>query len=287
MQPRTTTRSFLPGVGVGRSCGACAARPLKPRAIATVIESPVAFMSRLSTNRWHPDHNSVPGAASAELRRSDTTERTRPPDARVSTARRPRAVWTKVPGTHLYFLSLERTDTCDARGATIAPIGGVMNRWWLVCLALATGCGGGASSTPTAPAVPLVTRITISGSDLLLVGSSETFAAAIESGNVTVPRWSSDAPTVATVDLSGHVTAVGTGTATISADANGVRGTKLIRTLPNFAGSWRGGYQETACDADGEFVHPCDSYWDLASGTTRMTLTQDGATVSGSFDIGP
>lgn len=162
-----------------------------------------------------------------------------------------------------------------------------MNRWWLVCLALATGCGGGASSTPTAPAVPLVTRITITGSDLLLVGSSETFTAAIESGNVAVPRWSSDAPTVATVDLSGHVTAVGIGTATISADASGVRGTKLIRTLPNFAGSWRGGYQETACDAEGEFVHPCDSYWDLASGSARMTLTQDGATVSGSFDIGP
>lgn len=164
-----------------------------------------------------------------------------------------------------------------------------MNRWWLVCLAVATGCGGGASSTPTAPAAPLVTRIDVSGSELLLIGSSETFTATAESGRLTAPRWESDAPTVATADsLTGRVTAVGTGTATISVDANGIRGTKLIRTLPNFAGSWKGGYQETGCEADGEFVRvrACD-YWDLASGATKMTLTQDGATVSGSFALGP
>jgi len=164
-----------------------------------------------------------------------------------------------------------------------------MNRWWLVCLALATGCGGGASSTPTAPAAPLVTRITIAGSELLLVGKTETFTAASDVGNIAVPHWTSDAPTVATIDLSGHVTAVGIGTATISADASGIRGTKLIRTLPNFAGSWKGGYQQIGCEADGEFVHlqPCDSYWDFASGTTKLTLTQDGATVSGALELGP
>src|SRR4026208_1823691 len=109
-----------------------------------------------------------------------------------------------------------------------------MNRWWLVSLALATGCGGGVSSTPTAPAVPPVTRIAVSGSDLLLIGNSETFTATSESGRLTaLARWQGDAPTVATVEsLTGRVTAVGTGTATISVDANGVRGTKLIRTLP-------------------------------------------------------
>jgi hypothetical protein len=165
-----------------------------------------------------------------------------------------------------------------------------MNRWWLVCLALATGCGGGASSIPTAPAVPRVTGIAVSGSELLLVGNSETFTATAESGSLTVPRWDSDAPSVATVEsLTGRVTAVGTGSATISVEAYGVRGTKLIRTLPNFAGSWKGRYQEVGCEADGEFVHVrgCDSYWDLGSGATKMTLTQDGATVSGSFALGP
>ncbi|MGI8619222.1 MAG: Ig-like domain-containing protein, partial [Gemmatimonadaceae bacterium] len=109
-----------------------------------------------------------------------------------------------------------------------------MKNWWLVCLALAAACGGDGSSTPTVPTVPNVTSITVTGSDLLFVGTSETFTAAGNTGALNAPRWGSDAPTVATVDiLTGQVTAVGTGAATIFVDATpGIRGTKLIRTLP-------------------------------------------------------
>ena len=53
---------------------------------------------------------------------------------------------------------------------------------------------------------------------------------------------------------SGRVTAVCTGTATIFVDAAGIRATKSIRTLPNFSGTWAGMYQETACEASGDFV---------------------------------
>jgi hypothetical protein len=163
-----------------------------------------------------------------------------------------------------------------------------MKSWWLVCVALVSACGGG-SSTPTTPSIPHVSRITVTGSDLVLVGDSETFAAAGDTGALTAPRWGSDAPTVATVDPNtGRVTAVGTGTATIFVDADGIRGTKLTRTLPNFGGSWKGGFQETVCEVSGGFVivHSCN-YWDLASGKTTMTLTQNRDRISGSFAFGP
>jgi len=82
---------------------------------------------------------------------------------------------------------------------------------------------------------------------------------------------------------------VGTGTATIFVEMNGIRGTKLIRTLPNFGGSWGGEFRETACQSSGEFVHiqPCDSPWDLGTTFTTLTLTQNGDSVSGSFRFGP
>jgi hypothetical protein len=53
---------------------------------------------------------------------------------------------------------------------------------------------------------------------------------------------------------SGRVTAVGTGTATIFAEAGGVRGTMTIRTLPNFSGSWSGSFKETGCEVTGDFA---------------------------------
>lgn len=98
---------------------------------------------------------------------------------------------------------------------------------------------------------------------------------------------------MATVDiLTGQVTAVGTGAATIFVDATpGIRGTKLIRTLPNFGGSWEGMYRETDCQSSGEFalrIRSCD-YWDegFATGPTTLTLTQDRDRISGSFTFGP
>ena len=96
-------------------------------------------------------------------------------------------------------------------------------------------CGGGGvrwQSPPTAPA-PSLANITVNGSDLLLIGQSETFTAV---GNTGLPvgtaSWGADAPTVVTVEgYTGRVTAVGTGTATIFADLGGIRGTKTIRTV--------------------------------------------------------
>ena len=89
----------------------------------------------------------------------------------------------------------------------------------------------------------------------MLVGNSETFTAAGDAGGLTAPRWGSDAPTVAIVDAgTGRVMAVGTGTATIYVDTDGIRGTKLIRALPNFGGSWYGRYTNIDCQASEDFL---------------------------------
>lgn len=162
----------------------------------------------------------------------------------------------------------------------------IPKRSWLVCLALSAACGDAGSPGPTAPSLPSVTSITVAGNDLLLVGNSETFTAVGNTGALKNPLWGSDAPAVATVDaLTGLVTAVAKGTATIFVDANGVRGTMLVRTLPNFGGSWHGVFQETACESSGDFVrwNSCDSYWDLASGPLSLTFTQNRDRVSGRF----
>lgn len=158
------------------------------------------------------------------------------------------------------------------------------NSSWLVYLALVTACGDDGPSSPTAPSP---TSITVTGSDLLLVGNSDVFTAAGNTGalSLTAPRWGSDAPTVATVDVgTGRVTAVGTGTATIFVDANGIRGTKLISTLPNFRGEWNGRYELVDCQRNAK---PSVCSWTEDTSNLRIFLTQNRDIVSsGSFEFG-
>lgn len=150
----------------------------------------------------------------------------------------------------------------------------------LVYLALVAACG---DDGPPAPTAPSLTSITVTGSDLLLVGNSETFAAAGNTGGLTAPRWGSDAPTVATVDGgSGRVTAVGTGTVTIFVDANGIRGTKLIRTLPNFGGEWSGRYALINCESRANRSF-CPERSTNDTYALSMSFTQNRDSVSGSF----
>ena len=89
------------------------------------------------------------------------------------------------------------------------------------------------------PTLTKNTSITVNRSDLLFIGQSETFTAVGNGGTVlTTATWATDAPAVVSVEgYTGRITAVRTGTATVFADLDGVRGTKLVRTRPNFAGS--------------------------------------------------
>jgi hypothetical protein len=146
-------------------------------------------------------------------------------------------------------------------------------------------CGG--SSTPTAPSI---TNITVNASsDILLMGKSETFTAVASSGALSNPRWGSDNTAVATVDAAtGLVAIVGLGAATIYVDSSGARGTKLIRTLPDFGGDWKGTYVLTGCQASGDFIlgEFCSLFSPGSVLPMQLHLTQTRDAVTGTFSFG-
>ena len=113
----------------------------------------------------------------------------------------------------------------------------------LGCVAVA--CGSPAVPSPT-------TLVTIMpGTDLLAIGSTEAFSAfAVRSDGTGTPitaAWTTDNAGVATVSPQGFVTALNAGVATITASYQSVSGSRTLRVVPSFAGSWAGGYRTTAC----------------------------------------
>jgi hypothetical protein len=146
-------------------------------------------------------------------------------------------------------------------------------------------CGG--SSTPTTPSI---TSITVNASsDVLLMGKTETFTAVASAGALSNPRWGSDNTGVATVDAgTGLVTVVGLGAATIFVDSSGARGTKRIRTLPDFGGGWTGSYILRSCQATGDFELAgfCDVFSPGTALPMQLQLTQSRDIVTGSFAFG-
>lgn len=96
-----------------------------------------------------------------------------------------------------------------------------------------------------------------------------------------MPVWSSDAPSVATVN-GGLLVGLLAGEATIIADYEGRRATRKIRVIPDFGGSWTGGYRITSCTDSGVLDGICDV--EDTSGVYRVDLvfTQNNAALTGS-----
>ncbi len=111
----------------------------------------------------------------------------------------------------------------------------------LAAVALATACGGGDSSSPTAapPTVdpPRATTVMVSPATVELdVGETVQLAAEVRDQNSNVMAgasvtWMSGTGTVATVDATGLVAGVAVGTATITASAGSAQGTAQITVV--------------------------------------------------------
>ena len=100
--------------------------------------------------------------------------------------------------------------------------------------ALALSCGDDPAA-PTRPVVLVPTTVTVtpSSASLSALGETVQMTATVrdQNGNAmpgVVVSWSSSAPTAATVDAAGLVTAAGNGSATVAATAGSARGTAAV-----------------------------------------------------------
>ena len=102
----------------------------------------------------------------------------------------------------------------------------------IAALGVVAACGGSDLLMP----VTLVRKVTVTGTATTLsVGQTTTLTATgLDANGAVVANagstiWTTNATTVATVDQTGKVTAVGAGTVVITADIADVRGTYTIK----------------------------------------------------------
>lgn len=160
----------------------------------------------------------------------------------------------------------------------------------VVLVSVIAGCGdgGGGSTTPT----PTLTSLSLSPpTDMIRIRGNETFtitARYADGSSQTVQgTWSSSAANVASVDGNGRVTGVSSGSTTIAAEHQGMRGTQNLRVVPDYHGRWGGDWQVTSCSATGDWVGACEDEFqtgDLFGFTLNATQTRD--TITGTTDFG-
>jgi len=111
-------------------------------------------------------------------------------------------------------------------------------RWILsLCAVVTASCGGGDATGPAT-----VKTVTVSSAvTTVVVGASAQFTATARDAEGSVVtgtiEWSSSATSIATVQETGLVSAVGVGQATITAKIGGVSGSLALTVDPNPAGS--------------------------------------------------
>jgi len=156
--------------------------------------------------------------------------------------------------------------------------------WLFVCWA----CGGG---SPSAPSVR-TTSVTINGStDFLKMQETVTFTATAtrsDGSTAAVSNWTSSAPGVLSINpTTGAATGVSAGQATITATFDGVTGTRSVRVVPQYSGTWSGFYQVTTCSATGDWLLagwcPLIQSGPLPFG---LNLSQTRDTVTGTITFG-
>lgn len=142
------------------------------------------------------------------------------------------------------------------------------------------GCGGG--STPTAPAanIEFVSVSAVSGDTLLFVlGQTRQLQATVRFTNgssqtvTSGVTWQTGSASVASVSATGLVTALGPGSAGITATYQGIRSVGSwvaeVRVSPTIAGTWDGTYSQLELAGLPSFM--------------TWTLTQTGTSVTGSI----
>jgi hypothetical protein len=156
---------------------------------------------------------------------------------------------------------------------------------------LLASCGGSKSASAPTPVITASNVVVTLAQDGVLVGRTvQASAVATMSDGSTravTSGWQSDAPSVATVAPTGLVTGVGNGRATIYVIYEGRQGQAVVRTYPNYQGSWSGSYVLRGCSHSGTFasINFCGGLVGQTLPTT-LSMTQSLDRVEGRFQLG-
>ncbi|WP_242336198.1 MULTISPECIES: Ig-like domain-containing protein [unclassified Anaeromyxobacter] len=135
----------------------------------------------------------------------------------------------------------------------------LLGPWMLACMLSLASCGGGGKGEQSGPQTPVGSVTVTPGELTLVVGASQQLTTSVrdEAGNPLTGRaitWSSTEPAVATVSDAGNVTAVGAGSATITASSEGKSGSATVTVsvaLPRSASLATGGAHTCALTTGG------------------------------------
>lgn len=163
-----------------------------------------------------------------------------------------------------------------------------MTRVFIFTLVLASLVAAACDKSSTAPSITVSSLVVSPATDLLKIGGTEKFSvtATLSSGAVqgVTPAWTTDNPSVATVDSSGVATGVGAGQATITASYQGKSSSLLIRVVPDYAGRWAGTWAMKSCSVQGGFrADWCNTV--QGSFPARLELLQTRDYVSGTWTL--
>jgi len=143
-----------------------------------------------------------------------------------------------------------------------------------------SGCKG----SSTSPAATDFTIVVTSPNSNVFLGAVEQMTAAASDGRTLAGVWGSDNPSAVTVNATtGLATAASAGLANVFVTAEGRQGAKLIRALPNLAGTFTGTYLVTGCAATGEMeaANVCNTAPQGALIPYTFMFAQTGAVLTG------
>lgn len=160
-----------------------------------------------------------------------------------------------------------------------------------VLVAACGGSGGGGSTAPS-PTPTAITITTPNNASMFSIGQTFTFTASAAMSNggtqAVTGTWGADAPGVATASGNGDIRFVGSGDVTVFVDYAGMRGTKRVRGLPNYQGTWVGSYLITSCENSGAFAAAgfCGDFPTNRVLPLSFVFTQTNDSVSGTTSLG-
>jgi len=164
----------------------------------------------------------------------------------------------------------------------------------LAALALPLLVAGCSSNSPTQPvaSVPLSSLTVVPAADTLHVGDAAAFTVqAVDTGGTNVPNptvhWSSSNTAVVRVSSTGTVSAVGEGTATVTASSGGKTANAGVLVLPAQRGWYRQATVDASVDLNGVWFEPTGNAGWVVGTQGRIAHTTDAGATWATQTSGP